>query len=588
MFSKRLFSLITLAKTGAITTLASGWFGGLLTISQAWLLATIIDSVFLKHQNLQQVWPYMLWLLANYLLKAIFIFLSEYSASKLAIRVKNTLRDNTLTKIAELGPIYATGEKTGELSLTLLDGIESVDAYYSQYLPQLVYAAIIPITMLFFVFPLDTLTGLIFIITAPLVPFFMILIGVYAKSLTQKQYGTLSILAAHFYDVLQGLTTLKIFGRSRGQSGEIRAISEHYREITMSVLRITFLSSLALELLTTLSTAIIAVEIGLRLIYGNIQFQQAFFLLILAPEFYFPLRQLGVKFHAGMSGVTASVRIWQILDTELPPSTTHSDQVVLEDHIPDDTIEVISLEGVSFKYAERDIDSVSDVNIVLQPGITALIGSTGSGKSTISSLLMGFIQPARGMIKVNGIALDRIPKDRWRSSISWVPQNPYLFFATIRENLLISKPNASLEELDQACEKAGILKTIQALPDQYDTKIGERGSFLSGGQAQRIAIARAFLKNAPFIILDEPTANLDVETERDLTRTIKELTQKKITLTIAHRLKTITEANNIYLLEGGRIVDSGSHQQMVLREGAYKNYIFNHSRAISTIKANSC
>lgn len=579
MFSKRLISFLSLEKLSAAIALTSGWFGGLLTVAQAWLLATIIDAVFLQKQDLQQVWAYMLWLLGVYFAKAGLIFISDYSSSHLAIRVKNSLRDNTLNKIAELGPIYATGEKTGELSLTLLDGIESIDAYYSQYLPQLVFALAIPTTMLFFVFPLDTLTGVVFIITAPLVPFFMILIGRYAESLTQKQYGTLSILAAHFYDVLQGITTLKIFGRSKGQAGMIREISDHYREITMKVLRITFLSSLALELLTTLSTAIIAVEIGLRLIYGNIQFQQAFFLLILAPEFYFPLRQLGLKFHAGMSGVTASKRIWQILDTDLPKVELSRGK---PDFVPQPLtmdFKEIRLENITFKYPGRNLDSLIEVDLVLNQGNTALIGATGSGKSTISSLLMRFIEPAQGLIMVDGKPLTAIPAYAWRGSISWVPQNPYLFFDSVRENLLISQPQASQQDLELACQKAGILETILALPEKFETRVGERGSFLSGGQAQRIAIARAFLKNAPIIILDEPTSNLDVETEQDLTKAIRELTQNKITLTIAHRLNTIIGANMIYLLEKGRIVDFGSHAEMLDRGGAYKNYLSLHSHS---------
>ena len=579
MFSKRLFSFLSLEKLGAAIALTSGWLGGLLTVAQAWFLATIIDAVFLQKQDLQQVWAHMLWLLGIYFAKAGLIFISDYSSSQLAIRVKNSLRHNTLNKIAELGPIYATGEKTGELSLTLLDGIESVDAYYSQYLPQLVFALAIPVTMLIFVFPLDILTGVVFIITAPLVPFFMILIGRYAESLTQKQYGTLSILAAHFYDVLQGITTLKIFGRSKDQAGMIREISDHYREITMRVLRITFLSSLALELLTTLSTAIIAVEIGLRLIYGKIQFQQAFFLLILAPEFYFPLRQLGLKFHAGMSGVTASKRIWQILDTELPGLDDSKIKPELETHPFALNFEEIRLENITFKYPGRDIDSLIGINLTLKKGNTALIGTTGSGKSTVSSLLMRFIEPAQGKIQVDGNLLTSISADIWRGSISWVPQNPYLFFDSVRENLLISKPQATQEDLEQACQRAGILETILALPEKFETRIGERGSFLSGGQAQRIAIARAFLKNAPLIILDEPTSNLDVETEQDLSMSIRELTRNKITLTIAHRLNTIIGANVIYLLEKGRIVDFGTHAEMLQRGGAYKNYLSLHSHS---------
>lgn len=557
MFSKRLFSYVSLARVGAIVTTLSGWFGGLFTVAQAYLIATIIDSVFLKNQNLQDIWTRMLLLLGVYFVKAGLVYTTEFTGAKLAIEIKSAMREEVLSKIAELGPVYAGGEKTGELSLTLLDGIESIDAYYSQYLPQLIFSAAIPITMLFFVFPLEPLTGFIFMLTAPLVPFFMILIGRYAESLTQKQYGTLSILAAHFYDVLQGLTTLKIFGRSKAQGKVIREISDHYREITMQVLRVTFLSSLALELLTTLSTAIIAVEIGLRLINGNIQFLQAFFLLIIAPEFYFPLRQLGLKFHAGMSGVTASQRVWQILDTVAPtniPASAESPQLEFSR---------LELRNVTYKYAGRDVDSLRDVSMTLVRGNTALIGATGAGKSTVTNLITRFIDPDQGEILIDGVPINQLPIDIWRSAISWVPQSPYLFFDTVRNNLLMAKADASDIELKYACQKAGILDTINALPQGFDTPIGERASFLSGGQAQRVAIARAFLKNAPIILLDEPTSNLDVQTERELTRTLEELTAGKITLTIAHRLNTIKTARMIYLLENGKVTDNGTHEQMI-------------------------
>lgn len=578
MFSKRLFSYISLARLGAVAAILSGWFGGLFTVAQAYLIATIIDSVFLKHLTLRDVWVHMLMLLGVYIIKAGLVFATDYTSAKLAIKIKSAMRDQVLRKIVELGPVYAGGEKTGELSLTLLDGIETIDAYYSQYLPQLIFSAAIPITMLFFVFPLDALTGFIFVLTAPLVPFFMILIGRFAENLTQKQYGTLSILAAHFFDVLQGLTTLKIFGRSKAQAKEIREISDHYREVTLNVLRVTFLSSLALELLTTLSTAIIAVEIGLRLINGNIEFLQAFFLLIIAPEFYFPLRQLGLKFHAGMSGVTVSKRIWQILDIEKPTQTvTYQGSELRLD------FDRLELKNVSYKYVDRDKDSLSNVSMVLQRGNTALIGATGAGKSTVTNLLTRFIDPDQGEILIDGIPIQQVPIERWRAAISWVPQNPYLFFDSVRNNLLVAKADATQEELDIACQKAGILETIQRLPRGFDTPIGERAAFLSGGQAQRVAIARAFLKNSPIILLDEPTSNLDVETEQDLTRSLADLTDGRITLTIAHRLNTIKNASSIYLLENGRVIDQGTHDQMLRIGGMYAEHAAARERSAAAL-----
>ncbi|MBI1856633.1 MAG: thiol reductant ABC exporter subunit CydD, partial [Chloroflexi bacterium] len=288
--------LLTLARDSRLAlslTILTGLLAGLLTIWQAWLLSSTVNAVFLQSNTFEQAWYGLQLILVMIAARAILAWVNEVSANAVAVRVKTDLRNRLFAHILALGPAFSRGERTGELTAAAVEGIEALDVYFSQYLPQLVITALVPIFILFFVFPLDLLSGFIFLVTAPLIPFFMIMIGKGAEAVTKKQYETLSRLSAHFLDSLQGLTTLKLFGQSKSHAKNIARVSGQFRDATLGVLRVTFLSALALELLATLSTAIIAVEIGLRLLYSKMEFQQAFFLLILAPEFYLPLRMLG-------------------------------------------------------------------------------------------------------------------------------------------------------------------------------------------------------------------------------------------------------------------------------------------------------
>src|SRR5512141_612048 len=313
---RRLLSLSRDSRTALLLTILSGFLAGLLIIAQAYFLSSIVNGFYLQGQTLAQVPPWLRLILVIIAGRAFFTWLNEVSANIVAVKIKSDLRERLFNHILNLGPAYTRGQRTGELTTAAIEGIEALDAYYSQYLPQLVISTLVPISILLFVFPMDLLSGFILLITAPLIPFFMIMIGKGAEIVTKRQYETLSRLSAHFLDSLQGLTTLKLFGRSKPYAKNIEKVSNQFRDTTLGVLRITFLSALALELLATLSTAIIAVEIGFRLLYARMEFHEAFFILILAPEFYLPLRMLGTRFHAGMAGTTAARRIFEVL--ELP------------------------------------------------------------------------------------------------------------------------------------------------------------------------------------------------------------------------------------------------------------------------------
>lgn len=568
------FRLLSLTRTRRLLlplVIILGWLAGLATILQAWTLSGVVDAVFLGEKTLTNVTSLLIVLGIAILVRAVAQGTSGEVANLLALHVKSDLRSRLLAHIAKLGPAYSRGERTGELAAVAIEGIEALDLWFSQYLPQVALAAFIPISVLFFVFPLDPLTGLVFLLTAPLIPFFMVLIGKMAQTLTIRQWETLSRLSAGMLDMLQGLATLKALGQSRRQEEHIRESSDRFRDVTLSVLRITFLSALALELLSTLSTAIVAVEIGLRLLYGRMAFHQALFILVLAPDFYLPLRMLGQRFHAGMAGVAAAQRIFTILKTELSPSRqglphpsshTGGQSACLKFNL--------TFRHVSCSYPSRGLPALQDLSFELPHGkLTALIGPTGAGKSTVASLLLRFIEPTSGEILLDGIPLVNFPVNAWRKHIAWVSQSPSLFSDTIAANLRLAKPYANWDEMFLACQRAGLEDLITRLPQGLDTPIGERGAQLSGGQIQRIALARAFLRDAPLLILDEPTSSLDPGLEAQLFTSVQELVHGRTVLVIAHRLNTVRHADSILVMEAGRIVESGTHASLLAAGGRY-------------------
>jgi len=511
------------------------------------------------------------------------VFSSELSANQVAVKVKTDLRMRIYKHLQIMGPIEIRSQpdfSTGELINLITEGIESLDGYYRRYLPQLALAAIVPLTYLIFIFPVDQLSGIILLVTAPLIPIFMVLIGSRVELLTKRQWQTLNRMSAYFLDVLQGIATLKLFNRSSAQLGFIALVSNRYRDTTLGILRVTFLSALVLEMVSTLSTAIVAVEIGLRLLNGYLTFEQAFFVLLLAPEFYLPLRMLGTRFHAGVAGTTTAKQIFEVLGTGIatnyekitdqtrfvstsPPSWSMSANIHFKDVYYSFQNRTASLNGVTFKINEGET--------------VALVGPSGAGKSTIAHLLMRFLDPTAGQISVGSMNLLQLPSQAWRQYVTWVPQNPYLFNDTIEENVRLGRPTATQTQVIEAAMLAYAHEFIQELPAGYQTLIGDQGFLLSGGQAQRIALARAFLRDAPFLILDEATANLDPELAQKIQTAISKLMTGRTTLIIAHRLPTIYHADQIIVIDEGQVVESGPHEVLVHNQGLYRRLVTSYT-----------
>ncbi len=639
---KRLFRYIRYMRLYIVALGGLSMLTAALIILQAHLITTVINGVFLAKETLAQAFaeglvgtwtgtvgtgpapvhaptapihvstvPFLpLWLLLAVIgVRASLFWFHEMLAHKMATQAKNALRNHLFEHLLSLGPIFMKGERSGELVNTITEGVETLDAYFSQVLPQICATAIIPIIILIVVFANDLLSGIVLLVTLPILPIFMILIGKQAEAATQKRWYQLSQMSAHFLDVLQGATTLKLFGRNRHQKETIRRMSDRFGATTLQVLRIAFLSSLVMEMGATISTAIVAVEIGLRLLYGQMPFASAFFILLLTPEYYQPLRALGPQFHASISAAAGAKRIFDILDTPLPTESSiptklsvgtglapvrkrwrgilRTRSVEMSHHFADrgqpspygplpvpTATSQITFESVSYTYNDpegRPRPALQGVSFAMKMGQRiALVGHSGSGKTTIAHLLLRFIEPQQGTIRADGVAIQEFNAQDWRKLVAWQPQNPYLFNTTVAENIRMGRADASMDEVIAAAQKANIHDVIQTLPQGYNTPVGERGTRLSGGQVQRLSLARAFLKDAPLLILDEATSTLDTETEAHVLATLNTLMRGRIVLIIAHRLNTIRSADQILVLKEGNIIASGTHTTLMQTSKAYQ------------------
>lgn len=574
--NSKLLKQVRVARVYVLATAMLGFLAAGATILQMVFLAKIVDRVFLKSADLAAVRSLLLVLIAAVTLRAVLLWVREVVAGRGAVRVKSELRERLFEHVLRLGPSYTGGERTGELVTTATEGIEKLEPYFARYLPQMLLSVSVPLLVAVYVFPRDWSSAVLLLITAPVIPIMMVLVGSYAGEHMKRQWTALSRMGAHFLDAVQGLPTLKMFNRGAAERKRVAAVSEEFRVRTMKVLKFAFLSGLVLEFMTAVSIALIAVTLGVRLVSGNIPFEAAFVVLLLAPEFYRPLRELGVHRHAGMEGKAAAERISEILDTPAPVNVGISSPTGFSDGL------TLELSDVGYTYPGNDRPALSDLSLTLPAGTrTAVVGRSGAGKSTLVNLLMRFVDPAEGGIRVNGVEIQALPVEEWRTHAALVPQRPHLFHGSVLENIRLARPAASREEVEWAAELAGAAEFIRRLPGGYETWIGERGARLSGGEAQRVAIARAFLKDAPVLILDEPTSSLDPESERLVRLALERLSEGRTTLIVAHRLNTVYNADRIVVLQDGRLAETGTHVALVGGDGPYSRLVGAHGASPS-------
>jgi ATP-binding cassette subfamily C protein CydD len=497
-------------------------------------------------------------LLAVLLARAAASYGGEATALRAAAAVKSQLRRRLTEHALRLGPSWLALSKpaghrprmSGEVTTLATRGLDGLDAYFARYLPQLILAGLVPVAVLIRVGFADWISAVVIGGTLPLIPVFAILVGRHTQATTQRQWRLLGRLGGHFLDVVEGLPTLKLFGRAKPQAEVIGKVTEEYRAATMSSLRVAFLSGFVLELAAAVATALVAVEVGLRLLAGHMSYQTALLVLLLTPEAYLPLRAVGAQFHASTEGAAAARDVFAILDTPVPAQAATPAGARPVDLRKD----TIRLSEVTLNYPGRDGDALSSVNLVIRPGdhIT-LTGPSGAGKSSLLALLLRFVPPAGGRIEAGGADLASIPVGEWRRQISWVPQQPYLFDASVADNIALGDPTASREAIARAARAAGAAEFIETLPRGYATAVGERGLRLSSGQRQQIALARAFLRDAPLLLLDEPTAHLDAVSARRLDTVITALMADRTVIQVTHGQTQARVIGQVFALEAGRL-----------------------------------
>lgn len=532
-------------------------------VGQAWFFGTLINNFIFSENTLHDERYSIIYLGIAIIVRLLAHYIQESVANRLGSAVKATFRERALEHMFKLGVQHK--ERHGDVIHMLTDGLEQVDAYVARYIPQILYAIMIPLIMGIAIVDTLPIIGIILIITVPLIPFFMILIGKQADRLNKEQWERMSFLSGHFLDVLQGITTLKLFGRAKDQIKVIGRLSEEFKDSTLRVLRVAFLSALVLELVSTISTALIAVYLGLTLLDGEISFFSAFFILLLAPEFYMPFRQLGAAFHTGMAGKTSILKYEEFMNRQ--PSLPIGGQSQLKGKV-----QAIEIKDLTFTYEDSE-NGVQHISLEAKRNSPImLVGESGAGKSTIAHIIGGFLTAPKGSVTIDGLDLCDIDIEWWRQQITYVSQHPHIMKGTLRDVLSFGM-NVSDEEIIEACKEVQLLDVINRQQDGLDTVISEGGLGLSGGERQRVALVRAFLRKGQVLILDEVTAHLDVKTEAIISSAIKRLMDNKIVIIIGHRLQTMHWASTLYVLKTGRIIQQGSYAKLLSVDGYFKDLV---------------
>lgn len=538
-------------KADLLTAIALNLVSGLLIIAQARLLATICQRVVIEHSGLSPLLPLLGWIAGLVLLRALLAVRSEEAAVRAAMQVKQQVRSSLYQRLLQLKPGGQAGE-VGPLTELVTSGVEGLEAYIARFLPQMVLAGLLPLAILLVVLPSEWRSSLVLIFSAPFIPLLMVLIGKGSEALNRRQFDQLSRLSGYLLDLVQGLPDLKIFGAAKREAELLARASEQYRSVTMSVLRVAFMSAFALEFFSTVGTAVIAVVIGFRLLDGSLTLQDGLFVLLLAPEFYLPLRTLGLSYHSRMNGIAAAERIIPLLGKDIQPQN-NTEQTYKNDKTIGNNAPELICESVTFRYGgERG--GVQDINLTIPANsMTALVGASGSGKSTLARLLLGLAQLESGRLLVDGCDLSELDQTVWQQQLAWVPQQPFFFTASIRENLLLGCPESSPQAILAALEQVGLRAALEKLPGGLETRLGDQGAGLSGGELRRLALARVLLRNARMVVLDEPTAGLDADNERLVLTSLQQLAQGRTVLIISHREETIRCCSQVVELANGRL-----------------------------------
>jgi thiol reductant ABC exporter CydD subunit len=512
---------------------------------QAWLLAGLVSTSFTDRVGPADLVVPLAALLGVVLVRAGLAWAIELAAHRASARTKSDLRRDLLSHAMRLGPHRLAGRRTAQLETLATRGLDALDAYFARYLPSLVLAFVVPTAVVAVVAVQDPLSALVMGVTLPLVPLFMALVGIGTKRLTARRLAALQRLGAHFLDSVEGLGTLKVFGRSAERVREVGQVTDTLRRETMGTLRVAFLSSLVLELLASLSVAVVAVAVGLRLVAGDLALSTGLFVLVLAPEAYLPLRRLGAQFHSSADGVAAATKVFEVLDTPLPPTGGDGIRALPGAEAPE-----LALDGVTVRFPGRSAPALDRVSLRVPAGsVVALTGPSGCGKSTLLQVLLGMLPVDAGRVSVDDVDLAAVDVASWRRLVAWVPQHPHLFATSLLGNITLGRPDAPPDQIDRAVQDARLGDLVARLPRGLEAPVGERGFGLSAGERQRLALARAFVLDAPVLLLDEPTANLDGDTEAAVLAAIRRMVTGRTVVIAAHRPSLVALADHVVSLD---------------------------------------
>lgn len=533
-------------------------------IFQAEWLSEVITALFHDRSFSSQI-PAVTYFVAAFLFRQLLNLIIRKVCLRYSTNTVKELREALMETVFSLGPRFSKKEGTGNLVTFIIEGCQKLRVYLELFIPKMVGVGITPWLILIYIWTKDSLSAMILLVTMPILIIFMILLGWAAQKKIDDQWSYYRLLSNHFVDSLRGLETLKYLGRSKSHIVTVNKVSEQYRKATISTLRIAFLSTFALDFFTMLSVAVVAVMLGLRLIDGSLVLQPALLILLLAPEYFLPIREVGNDYHATLEGKEAGDRIADILKEKKANIPVNSAGT----WSPNSTLEVTNL-TVSYEKNEVTLKNVSFT--VQGSKKIGIIGTSGAGKSTLIDVLSGFLAPSSDSVKIDNQTVS-LYEGAWQKQTTHIPQHPFIFQGTVKENICFYRPEATVEEVNKAIEQAGLEDFINQLPNGVNEKIGEGGRQLSGGQAQRIAVTRAFLSKRPILLLDEPTAHLDIETEYELKEVLLELAENKLLFFASHRLHWMKEMDMIIVLDQGQIAEHGTHENLLEQKGAYYRFI---------------